>query len=437
MSINIEKLRLENKHSVLTRLTLTDLIFENDMKKNITYNDINIRTDLIRDKVVEKLKEHNIFLGKQYGVKGIPIKKLLEESTSLDYHIEIPTGHIINYNIQDLRQLSFKHKIIFVDFEESNVAPIKWIDDSQQERKTFFNEFLKISGFNLNNTYFASPNIEKNRICKDINFYYIFVVMASLCSNITIDILLNNNKEQYIEILKNRPYEKFFIFKNWSARPWRVALLSILNKHRILDEIDWSLVGEYGPHKFNDNKDFVKEYFSKYTNNKWIEENYFKEEIQQFFVERINELPKFLYEHEYSAKVESIDVWTSPINDLKKYRYSIDVESCSFLSEKQVKSFLMGSMPFVIYPYKTNRYIQQLKHLNFNIVDVELEKKNIESHLENSADKIIFLKENDICPDIAEIIHNFEMCVDSNKLVDYVTQPLIDTFISDDKYVRT
>jgi hypothetical protein len=112
--------------------------------------------------------------------------------------------------------------------------------------------WLKFKGINANQIYMANNNIDlqsyKEKLNSDINVFstskvctHIHIAMSHCMPNL-------NYKENKIG--------KLFLCHNRRVRPHRYALLALLKKEGILDDVDWSLVSGYDALNF----DFVNWY---------------------------------------------------------------------------------------------------------------------------------------------------------------------------------
>ena len=426
MAIFIEKLSLGVTTPRQVHLTITDFVTGDHGSGVYTYQDFPHDTSLIRDLILTELEKSNIFLGKNYGLQGISISNLLNNDYSeRNYYIEIPVSHIQHYNLQDLVLLSYKYKLILVDIEEANTCQFRWIDRNNFIHKSKIKKFLKESGINVYNVYYASPSFEQIKLCREIKLYNIWILMQALCTPVVQDIIQNNNKQQYLNILETKPYEQFAVFRNWRARHWRVVLLSLLHNNKVLDNIDWSLIGEFGHLTYNrKNIEFNKDDFLRYVPQDWVSHSNLMSVIDEFFTAHNNILPKFLLNTDTVDKFSSMRL---DADQFKKYCYSIDIDDATMLSEKPVKSFLQGSTPILIFTYPNG--IDKLRSLNFKFPDYDFNNFPCNNNIINqAADTIKFLHDSKITPNIDDVIHNFEMCVDKHKLVSYLVQPLVDVF---------
>jgi len=426
MAIFIEKLSLEEITPDLVHLTITDFVKGDHGIGTYTYQDFPHDTSLIRDLILPQLEKSNIFLGKHYGLSGISISNLLNNDYSMhDYYVEIPVRHIYCYNLQDLILLSNKYKIIFVDIEEGDSYHFVWYDHNNVKQKTKIKKFLKESGINVDNVYYASPSFEQIKICREIKLYKIWILMQALCTPIVQDIIQNNNKQKYLDILEKKPYKQFAVFRNWRARHWRVVLLSLLHNNKVLDNIDWSLIGEYG-HLTYDRKniEFSKDDFLKYVPQDWLNHSDLTGIIDKFFTAHNNILPKFLLDTDTVDKFSLMNIDT---DQFKKYCYSIDIDNAPLLTEKPAKSFLQGSTPILIFTFPNG--IDKMRSFNFKFPDYDFNNFPCNDNVINQvANTIKFLHDSKITPNIDDVVHNFELCADKHKLASYVVQPLVDVF---------
>lgn len=427
MAVFFEKLKLEIKDVPQVHLTITDFVIGDHGKGIYSYQDFPHEVELIRDLIIEGLERNNIFLSKHYGVDGISIHELLNKDGLNDYYIEIPVGHIMYYNVSDLVTLSNKNKIIFEDLEEGDNSMFSWFDSNNIKHSGNFSKFLKESGINIDNVYFASPNFEKNRLCKEIKLHKMWLLIQSLCVPYVKDILKNNNKQKYLDILETKQYEKFAVFRNWRARKWRVVLLSLLHSNGMLDNIDWTLIGEYGHLKYDlKTIEFSRDHFLKYASEEWLNSSMFKLHVDRFFEDNMHQLPKFLLDTDTTYQFSHMHL--EPFQ-IKRYKYAIDVESATLMSEKPIKAFLQGSMPIIVYPYANGKFIEKLKSFGFKMLEADFDgTSTVDDLVVNAAKTIKSLHDSKIEPKAEDIIHNFELCVDKHKLASYLIQPLIDTF---------
>jgi hypothetical protein len=425
MSTFIEKLKIDTGSKKIY-LTVVDFVLGDFSEGIFPFTDNLSKTQPIKNLILSNLEQSQIFLGKHYGTTGIEINKLLQDSNT-NYIIEIPLGHLQFCNIADIVKLSHTHKIILTDLEEGNSYIFQWTDPkTKQLVKGKLEFFLKSNGLNIDNIFFASPSFTKTNFCREIKFYGFWIILTALCSPFILDIIENNSKEKYIELLKSKNYTTFAVFKNWRARKWRVVLLSLLHHREILPAIDWSLIGESHPVNNNNTKTFDITHFTKFASPEWLASTTYKTYIERFFKSNLHKLPKFL---ESDKQINIDSVITTKEADFKKYKFSIEVESAAWLSEKAVKSFLLGSMPIIVYPYPQTNYIKQLKNLGFKIIDIGSDNKQSVDDIINCAiEKINSLYNNDDSPNVDDLIANFNLCADKDALSNYISQPLIDTF---------
>lgn len=424
MSIFIEKLSLGKSNPDQIHLTITDFVLGDHGKGYYTYQDFPHDTSLIRDLILRELEKTNIFLGKHYGLSGISLNKLLDNNYSFEhnYYIEIPVGHIQFYKITDLVALSNKYKIILVDIEEGGTSLFNYLDYNNTLQLVDIRSFIKKSKLNVENIYYASPSFKQTGLCKEIKLHKIWILMQSLCVPFVQDIIQNNNKQKYLDILEKKQYEKFAVFRNWRARKWRVALLSVLYKNNMLDNIDWSLIGQYG-HLTYDIKtiEFKKDYFLKYASQEWLDSSKFKGLIDDFFCNNESILPKFLLETDTTDKFSLMRINEDQI---KKYRYSIDVDNATMMTEKPVKSFLQGSLPILIYTFPNG--VETLRSFGFKLPDYDFNSLcSMEDTVLQAGNTIRCLYEKSTTPNLDDIVHNFELCVDKHTLASYLIQPLV------------
>ncbi|MEY2867943.1 MAG: hypothetical protein RIR01_343, partial [Bacteroidota bacterium] len=282
MNTFIEKLKIDTGSKKIY-LTVVDFVLGDFSEGIFPFTDNLSKTQPIKNLILSNLEQNQIFLGKHYGTTGIEINKLLQDSNT-NYIIEIPLGHLQFCNIADIVKLSHTHKIILTDLEEGNSYIFQWTDPkTKQLVKGKLELFLKSNGLNIDNIFFASPSFTKTKFCREIKFYGFWIILTALCSPFILDMIENNSKEKYIELLKSKNYTTFAVFKNWRARKWRVVLLSLLHYREILPAIDWSLIGESHPVNNNNTKKFDITHFTKFASPEWLASTTYKTYIERFF----------------------------------------------------------------------------------------------------------------------------------------------------------
>lgn len=420
--VNIEKLKLE--HSIPTKtksLTLTDFLLDNHMSGEYEFfSEVKeLPSTTLKSDIAKTLEKNNIFIGNMFGTTGIGINELLNSDQYANLIIEVPNNHLQYYNISDIVSLSNRNKIVITDIEEGFCYQTIWTDTCGTKNVNNFHYFLKNSGINTNNVIALSPNLENNNLCKQIKIYGMWILLVILSSKFFIELVEDKHKrEEYNKILRTKETEKFAVFKNWRPRPWRVALLSLLNKSKFLDKsIDWSLIGHTDPIRCtNYNIEFTQK------SSEWIQKNPYRDEITTFFKEQ--PLPKFL------DLDDTGNSWLyMPINDCKKYRYSIIVESSEQITEKMTKDILLGYIPIVVYPYENRQYIKQIKDMGFRVLDEDFDNHtSVQSIIRAVHTKIINLFQSPSIDTNEDVLENLKLCTDKTILCNYICQPLIDSF---------
>lgn len=425
MPVFIEKIKIDNNNN-RPFWSFIDFVLGNFSNAEFYFTDDTSKTSIVKNLILAQLEIHNIFLGKNYGTIGVSVDQLLNDDTN--FIVEIPVGHLQFCDVQKLVTLSTKNKIILTDLEEGNSYFFTWIDPITNASRTGkIDDFLKTTGINVENVFFLNTGFNKIKFCQEIKILNFWVVVTALCSPFVLDIINNGTQQKYIDLIRTNHHKKFAIFKNWRARKWRVILLSLLYNKQLLHDIDWSLIGEYHPFL---NKHtiptFELTHFLRFTEPGWVDNNPYKNELDKFFNDNINQLPKFL-EHDYS-EINSDSLIQTYEHDIKKYRFSIDIESHTSMSEKIVKSFLLGYMPIIAYTSRKSHYIKQIKKLGFRVLDEEFDDCNsVDDIILKMYTKIEYLHNNNLSPSIDDLVTNFCLCTDKELLAKNMSQPLIDS----------
>lgn len=423
MTLYIEKLKI-NITSKQTYWSITDFVLGDFGQAGFYFFDNLPITSIVKNIILKNLENNNIFLGKRFGSYGIDIADLLHNNYD-NTIIEIPVCHLQFCNINEIVSLSEKYKIIFTDLEEGNSYKFSWFDPTTKTTLTGnIDKFLKKSGLNIDNAFFLNTGFDKIKFCREIKILNFWVVLTALCSPIIQDIIQNNSENKYLELLKNREYKKFAVFKNWRARKWRVVLLSLLYDKNLLPNIDWSLVGEHDYKTVPTTFDL--KHFLKFANDAWLDNNVYKEKIDRFFKDNSSVLPKLL---DNVSEINTDSIIKTYEKDIKRYKFSIDIETHTSMSEKIVKSFILGYMPIVAYTSKKSYYIKRIKQLGFHILDEQFDNvDNIDEIISRMLDKIDQLEKTNETPSYKLLKENFQKCSNKEILASYISQPLIDTF---------
>ena len=405
----------------------------------LSYEDLDCDTSPLKNTITNTLTSNNIALGKNYGIDGIEIQSLLEKNT--DYVIEIPVHHIQYYNIEDIQRLSNKNKIMLLDLEELDTRYIKWGNDNLDNIVGFISK----AKLNTDNVYYFSTHLEKIDLKQYCRTYKVFLdklnhiivpawyIMITSCSDKQFVNGLDN-QVSYLQQYKQNNFENFACFPNMKPNLWRVLLLSMLEKEKILQNIDWGLVSKAFPFNVNQNDTpyFINTYelfakdLERHNLHNWLTDNpYYANIIKEFFSKYGKELPKCTFTNE---TVDVMSPFSHSPEQVKTYKYRIEVERNNVISEKFAKCILSGAMPIYIHIHKSN-YIPLLQSMGYKVPELNL--NTLEGTLERIKAVFSYIQtaqHTQNLPNDSDILHNIELTCNKDFLSNIFTQPLIDTF---------
>ena len=259
------------------------------------------------------------------------------------------------------------------------------------------NEYVKLKNINGKQIYIINNNSKLNdykiQQNSDINVHTISFVPHS--STKVLHKVGGCNYETEKE-------GKFFMSFNKSPKVHRYALLSLLKKNNLLDEINWSLVPGWDCHAYGDyyNKIFTKEEQKEldkemlYLYNLKIKVSDFEESKNWFseFSEINNEgFPIWMHTPEYPKNYEN-----TYVNIITESMF-LDHENNIHISEKTFKPFFYYQIPLIL---ATQHHIKKVKEkydLDFfdDIIDHSYDNEpNQRKRLDMFVNEIIRLNQN-------------------------------------------
>lgn len=279
---------------------------------------------------------------------------------------------------------------MFLDERDINkvkkLNPIEWhVIDFLKKYNNFFIIFLtehepdNEKSFMLINQYFLDYKVDtkkiyiinnnsklkeyKDKYNSNINIYKLNFIPHS-----STKVLVKVGGCDYVENKKG----KFFMCFNKSPKVHRYALLCLLKKHNLLDDINWSLVPSWNSQPRGD-------YYNKIFNED--EKLYYKDEIEHFFDVKFK---RSEYEEEkgWFNKFEDINrqgfpIWLHNPELMENYESSyvnivtesmfLDDNNNIHISEKSFRPFFYYQFPLILTSYG---HIKKMKEIyNFDFFD--------------------------------------------------------------------
>ena len=271
------------------------------------------------------------------------------------------------HNVKKLNPIE-RHVIDFVK-KYDNFFIMFLTEHEPDNEKSFIliNEYFLQNKVNTKKIYIVNNNSKldeyKIKYNSDINVYKLNFIPHS-----STKVLVKMGGCDYIEDKKG----KFFMCFNKSPKLHRYALLCLLKKKLVLDEINWSLVPSYNSNPTNhfydpifneDEKIFFKSEIEYFYNLKFKRSEY--EENKNWFNEfqdiNRDEFPIWLHNPELMENYES-----SYVNIVTESMF-LDFNNNIHISEKSFKPFFYYQFPLIL---STHGHIKKMKEVyNFDFFD--------------------------------------------------------------------
>jgi hypothetical protein len=259
-------------------------------------------------------------------------------------------------------------------FVECNNFNIIYLNEHEYEKISFIkliDQRAKNKLYDLKRIYIINNDTRiyeyKNTLETEINVYaleFLLMFIAGHLSNV-------HNK------FKLDKEGKFFLCHNRSHKPHRYALLVLLKKSGLIDEIDWSLIMGWNRVKNVENGHLAKDFYGPFFNEDEL--NFYKEEVEYF--DSI-EIKKSQYEEDttwFTAGELSPQFDWKDIYELKSFEESyinIVTESnyfndCVHITEKSIKPFHFHQIPIFLASPNHVKYFKERYDFDFfdDIID--------------------------------------------------------------------
>lgn len=389
--IHIEKLQNIIK---TPPMGLVDLLSPHDRNRanplNIKYN-----TSFIVDHIEKNFK--NVQVGKKYGCLGVDINHLLANISPTNLIVETNYQNFLNLPKAKQRKLLQLFTVMFSDFEENGLM----IGNRCECIKSVIAKLevkpkrIIILTAETNQSSIPELNI-------DIVYFPCLTILTG-CVNTTIDLVTNVTAR---EIARNKiinNHKKFCLFPNRKPRPNRVRLLAELDKHNLLDNMDWSLA--YNPNPTGTKNDYGKIFLSP-TNAQFNEQLHNDKSLDEF-------LKKYTWPRAFielgRATYTILPEW------IGKYKWYISAEAyddsseqnsfgfLNIVTEKTLKAFYIGAYPIILGNVGMH---QHLKDLGLKMKECEYDLYEGQSRIPHIIEFIKQLDDSDWY--LEEILHNFD-----------------------------
>lgn len=373
---------------------------------NIKYN-----ASFITYHIETKLK--NVFIGKQFGCRGISINQLLSGEQRDEFVVETNYQNFLNLPRAKQRNLLEKFTVMFSDFEEHGLIMgnlrtcIKdVIADLQVQPKKII-----ILTAETNQTPNANLNIEI--------VYFPCLAILTGCSESTVSLITNKTVR---ELARNKIINKdknFCLFPNRKPRLNRVRLLAELDKHDLLKKMDWSLA--YNPKKIGTEKDYGNILLTPSNTQ-------FNDQLQAD-----KSLIGFLNKYTWPRVFEKLGNPTYTILPewIGKYKWYISTEAyddrsetnsfgfLNLITEKTLKAFYIGAYPII---QSNSGMHQHLEKLGLKMKECEYDQYEGQARIPKIVEFIKQLNDSDWYLD--EIMHNFDTVTNPQWMINIAVNAL-------------
>ena len=244
---------------------------------------------------------------------------------------------------------------------------------------------------------------------------------------------------QYCSSLLGKIYTskrfKTAMFPNYKVRPVRLFTLALMDEANLLDKTDWSLVGrrEDGTSVSWEEKNIQVDWEEEFSNYGLQDVEEFDTKVNNFIEGRKQELPKYLpslgndvmsfinFPEEYIGKYD----WSITVETLPGHRIPYANGLLGAVTEKVFKCFAVGTMPLMISEQGSEKY---LNSIGFKVYDTGTDHMRNFTRAKGIVDQFKHIQENNIKPDIDDVMHNATLMVDKEFLCSKITGPILEYF---------
>lgn len=365
------------------------------------------------DIILNNLRTEGIYIGNMFGAKGATVQEALICNEQLDnVWFEITMCSLDSrVSVEDVVRLTNECNIIISDHADGGMAlgyATHHRQNSLLEWLTAYNikpkkTVLMLTGDINPQTFKQYKAVNVEHVC----FPYWMIIAAGSNPHLA-EIHRNPDKlNEYLEPIKNHR-KHLGLYPNMKARSHRVYALAVYYINGLLDLLDWSLVDRMPEVSDEDKVRYHLEL--KEASHGHFDHHAQSAEVKQFLSEVT--LPKMLWPAD-----QYVDLLTSPIDFVGKYRYHINVETKyglssavmfpqphAFLTEKTYKALAEGAIPITLCG---GNYVQYLRELGFRMPDMPwCTMTNPEKKIAASAKFMLAVADNDTVFNLDDVIHN-------------------------------
>lgn len=428
MTTHIERVaHFENgKRQKLRRTGLLEFIF--NPKWDYHYFEFNpVSSQATRQTFLDQFAD-KVSFGSLEGLTDHEQVMQCNEDTVLDMSITV----FLQYDLDKLADILKVYRVTITDWEEGTMGQdffiYKNFIDKVFKMKVIPRELIYVS-FNFGLKDIPSLNI------KTITVPFWLMVTAWDCPWIT----RAWDDPQYCTSLLGQIYTskrfKTAMFPNYKARPVRLFTLALMDEANLLDKTDWSLVGQQEDNSAItwQEKNMYVGWEEEFSNHGLQNKEEFNTKVNNFIERRKQELPRHLprlgtgvmsflnFPEEYIGTYD----WSITVETLPGHRIPYANGLLGAVTEKVFKCFAIGTMPLMISESGSEEY---LNSIGFKVHNTGTDHMRNFARARGIVDHFKYIQENNIKPDIDDIMHNATLMVDKEFLCSKITGPILEYF---------
>jgi len=324
------------------------------------------------------------FYGINFLINNCKLSDVYEKPNENFYYFINPEGNSL-YMFHQARTIPFSDEVknCFLNQKNFNVVFLNEHEYESLEYVQYINDYCEQNNFDKDRVYIVNNNTKLNEFKKilntDINVYSLGFLLKFIASHMVLrDTKFNINKTG-----------KLFLCHNRSPKPHRYALLVLLKKHGLLDNVDWSLIMGWSKIEIMRNGHKNCDFYSPFFNKNEVYFGY-DEEIRYFDSFRIKK-SQFEVETDWFTDGELKDGFDwKDIYELKSFEESyinIVTESNFFepsihITEKSIKPFYFYQFPIFLSSQHHVKYFKEKYELDFFEDIIDHSYDNIEDNKE-------------------------------------------------------
>jgi hypothetical protein len=347
-----------------TRQDTLNIVYENWSEDgNTYYPNLSNNSDGIRYRIQTGLFR---FYGIFKDIKSVHID-VVELNKNLNYFYFI-NGDQLEFHFKKYNTIPISDKVknIFTNNNNFNLVILNEHEYEKEEFIIYLDELIKNMGFDTSRVYLMTNNSkldyykQKNNL--SINVYSLDFLVMFIANH-----MVEFGEPEFIE---NKTGD-FFMCHNRGPKPHRYAILCMLKKHGILENVDWSLImGWYRKEQRIHNIDRIF-YDSVFNNDDY---NFYKNEIE-FFADIDIKKSKFEEEKTWFDGRENAQIEWKEVYEYQTYQntyVNLVTESCYFdkdihITEKSMKPFYFYQFPLFLSSFNHVKFLKE--RFGFDLFD--------------------------------------------------------------------